>query len=977
MRRSSPYIFALVALVASTGPLAAQSLVAGSVTGAVRSQGDVALVNAAVFLTPIGRGLERSLITDRAGLVEFSFVPPGTYELRVEALGYQPVLIRPLSVPVGDGIHLEATLQPAGGVVAEVDTVAPGSEVSSHWGVPGGVQLGPDQVANHPDLRDDLTGLATLVSFVDAGLGMAGLPGSMTETFIDGVPFRPARHPALQGEGSWSPLLPRSAVAGVQALSAPGDTEWSGGGSVLSLTTRTGANLEEPWRLSLGGSTEALWSSDELDFGAPGLQSAWGTGQADMTLVQDTAHLFVSADAMRLETPYAPSLLSSDPSLPNGLDDPFREPGVQRTTRASGLARLDWWFSPIQRFSLRAAVGHLERERDGAALSHLVYGDRPTGTATDFSVVGDLTNRVAESITLEFRGGVAGSERSFEGGGEPEALLVEPGVPLGTFAGLAGEAGRVDITFSSTGHYRPLGSPNAFKAGAQMRAARHSITHAPASGGRFVFPSLGSLPDGPALGMRSVSPEATFTTAEAGLFAQYLWNPSRSFRLSIGARVDYETLPAEAASNGTLVTATGLDNADHPSSFIYPGAGAWASWDLTGGRGASVLTVGASYQTGSLDPTQLHEVFANDGEALRREGFTEEAGWPDGSLGGPLLPPVSVFGPDIRPPRSVRFHGGLVSRLNPTTSVYIGGAIRETAFLLRRRNLNLPVLPVARDDAGRPVWGELRKEGGLVAASSSDQRRFPAFDAIWALDPDGSSTYTALTAGLEHRSGPLRFLAAYTRSRTEDDWVGSASGVREASLLPPSPDTATDGLERSDFDVPDRLVASLTLDLNDRAWLTGVYRYASGLPFTPGLRRGVDANGDGSGFNDPAFVPAQSELGTLASEWPCLTEMAGRLAVRNGCRGPGRHQADARLRVRLASFGNAGLDLTVEGLNLIETGDGYRDTALLLVDPDQPLSRTPDGGRVTIPFEVNPDFGRVRIPSSPGRIIRVGIRIGG
>ncbi len=63
--------------------------------------------------------------------------------------------------------------------------------------------------------------------------------------------------------------------------------------------------------------------------------------------------------------------------------------------------------------------------------------------------------------------------------------------------------------------------------------------------------------------------------------------------------------------------------------------------------------------------------------------------------------------------------------------------------------------------------------------------------------------------------------------------------------------------------------------------------------------------------------------------------------------------------------------------NLIEREDGIRDTALLLVDPAASISTSSDGGTVTVPVTVNPDFGKLVVPMSRGRMLRIGFRIGG
>jgi hypothetical protein len=149
------------------------------------------------------------------------------------------------------------------------------------------------------------------------------------------------------------------------------------------------------------------------------------------------------------------------------------------------------------------------------------------------------------------------------------------------------------------------------------------------------------------------------------------------------------------------------------------------------------------------------------------------------------------------------------------------------------------------------------------------------------------------------------------------------------------------------------------------------------MPFTPGYRTGVDANGDGSARNDVAFVPDASALGELAGTWSCLADQVGAFAERNSCRGPTRSTLNAGVRIGLTALGSRTVSLTLEGFNLIEDQTGIVDSALLLVDPAQPIQRSADGTTVTVPVSVNPDFGKVVIPATRGRILRVGLRIGG
>jgi hypothetical protein len=289
------------------------------------------------------------------------------------------------------------------------------------------------------------------------------------------------------------------------------------------------------------------------------------------------------------------------------------------------------------------------------------------------------------------------------------------------------------------------------------------------------------------------------------------------------------------------------------------------------------------------------------------------------------------------------------------------------------------VVASAQDPNGRDVFGTLQKDGALVAAPGDDARRFAGFAEVWALDPDGWSERRAFTASIEHGRGAIDFFGAYTRSQTTDNWVGAASGSIDAGLspnVPTDPDDPDWSEGPSDFDVTHSVAAATTVDIG-AASLSARYTFRSGLPFTPRYRYGVDANGDGSLRNDVAFVPSEAELGAVLEAWPCLRDEALTFAARNSCRGPGHHNLNIGLRVTFAQAAGKSVSLVVDALNLLETSAGLLDDALLLVDPNAPLTTSADGSTVTIPFMVNQDFGQTLYPNTRGRMLRIGMRIGG
>ena len=161
-----------------------------------------------------------------------------------------------------------------------------------------------------------------------------------------------------------------------------------------------------------------------------------------------------------------------------------------------------------------------------------------------------------------------------------------------------------------------------------------------------------------------------------------------------------------------------------------------------------------------------------------------------------------------------------------------------------------------------------------------------------------------------------------------------------------------------------------------RLRLAGLLRYQSGLPFTPGFRDGVDANGDGSWSNDPAFVSdTVSGAADVLSQWSCVQQQVGKFAARNSCRGPAMMSVDARAVLHLFTVGGAPADLVVDGINLVATNRGVVDRALYLVDPTQSLTTNAATGVVTVPLVANPNFGKLLAKRVPAVMVRAGLRV--
>jgi hypothetical protein len=138
----------------------------------------------------------------------------------------------------------------------------------------------------------------------------------------------------------------------------------------------------------------------------------------------------------------------------------------------------------------------------------------------------------------------------------------------------------------------------------------------------------------------------------------------------------------------------------------------------------------------------------------------------------------------------------------------------------------------------------------------------------------------------------------------------------------------------------------------------------------------VDANADGSGRNDPAFVDASVPgLSQVLGQNACLKSQVGHFADRNSCREALNHALDLSVSLGLPVHSLGGrLELMVDVLNVVATATGVVDRAVVLVDPTATVT-TDALGNVTLPLIANPRFGKLLSRRTEPRIVRFGLRV--
>lgn len=984
----------LVLCAAAPSPAFSQSLTSGGLTVAVADSLGRPLSDARVAVRERTAGMERAVATRAAGRARVDGLPVGEYDVLVERVGYRPARVLAVAVRPAAAVELAVTLRAAGASVTAVDTLAAPAALLRAGAAGVGGWVAGDDLRSLPGSATLLDAVSRFSTSADEALEVEGLPAHLGAVYVDGQAVSAARSPAPGTGALRAAALPLGALSAAELLTHPLDVELAGtAGAVLSAHSATGAR-------ELRAGAYGSWAS-----GAPGLAAAGdafdelrGGALLSGSLVPDTVTFVVGVETRRDRLPLS-SLWAADSVVARIADiarsahtvslRDERDGQPLRSEAVSAFGRLDWQLSDAHRLAARAhfaelpSVGRDERyEAQGGT------GGQYAGQEISVGVL--LASRLSERVRQEGRVGYDRGEVELSAGalqladGDGAADLPPTSIGVGGMAlAIGGERARLlresslriteTLFFDADPHQLKLGLA------ADFSSYEHSL--AGPGAGEFLFSGLQGFASG--LGVFAVAAEpaggVSFEVPRFSAFAQDRWTAAPGLTLTLGTRYDVEKLPLDQViPNLPWAEHTGLNNAAFPGVSHQFGVLGGATWDV-GARGRWLVRAAGGLHAGQVDPALLAEALGRDMGVEVRRGAGALGRWPalDGDDVATTAPTITLLAPATAPPRTARATLSLGRALGAGALLTVSGTYRRTDRLARRSDLNLLATPAGADQHGRPIFGNLAERGGLLAVSDGSNRRFTDFDQVWAVDGDGWSTYRGVTLALEARpSATLALGASYTASETRDNLPGFREGAN--GVLPdPFPGAATDWREgRSDLDVPHRVVATARWAPlpSGRVRLAALYRFRSGYPFTPGFQYGVDANGDGSWRNDPAFVDAGLPgVAEALGRWGCLGQAAGAFVTRNACRTPGLHALDLRLELDLFRAAGYRAALSVDGANLLASEAARVDPALYLVrgalpDPDDPTLTRVD-------LVANPDFGQPVVGFARGRALRIGFRV--
>ncbi len=964
VRRAIPLGLILAASVALplSRPLAAQSTVHGAMNGHVADAAGRPVHQAEVRIIERASEATRHFTTGRDGDFRFALLTPGTYDIHIEALGYRPMRYVGVNVEAGATPNVRIILRSEAPPVTRVDTMQAAGvrpePLAWLW------ERGLMELSGGRRLATDATALSPVA---DAN-GVEGLPWRYADLMVDGSRLTAFATPGDAGSVTSALALPSRALTAVTVGGVGYDVEASGTGVGLNARSLRGGGVNALRGAVFGGTT---------DLGGAFILSG--------PIQRDTAHAIIGMDYQRSESA-RPAWFAEDDAAGAEIAtaardvwgtslDPYLLETARLEERASGFGRLDWQLGDRYAISLRAAGSRLVvADPPLLASTTAAIGSRYEATAAQLSA--DLLARINARVNGEVR----------ISGDVGEVSAERPGLARTSFAGRGLTIGghrlepfrdQVASPHVTALLHWDLGA-HRLKLGTTYANMRQESQGAAGTSGAFSFGDGDDfeLAAGAWRGLNGNATSGNFGSSDLSFFAQDAWTVTDGFAVSVGLRLDRQKLGvADIERNAAWEAVSGLDNSDVRASRTRMAPRLGFRWQL-GDRRQWTLEGGAGIYNGLPDRRDLGEALALDEGIEVRSAVGNLGGWPASpdAITAPVRGrTIAMLGPGYEGPRTRRFSFALLRELGDWTA-YVRGGYRQTDYLSRRRDLNLPVAPSSFDQHGRPLYGALQQVGTLIVAQPGTNRRFGDFDAVTAIEVTGYSEYMSATAGIERvvEEG-ISLGLHYTYSRARDNL---ASGMEVLAPLPAGANGTEWADDVADTDVPHRVIAAAEWRaLGGGVRIGMAFRLASAAPFTPGFRDGVDANGDGVAGNDPAFVDgAAPGMDALIAENSCLASFTGAFAGRNSCRGDLRYGLDLRAAFRLISLAGGPMDLVLDAMDVAASQYGPVDRALYLVDRTGTVSTA--GGLTTVPLAVNPNFGALLAERSPGPLFRVGLRIG-
>lgn len=601
-----------LSLVVSTPRAWAQAQAStGQISGNVRDAQGAAIPNATVKASNTGTGLTQTTTSNEDGLYRFVLLPPGTYNVTVEASNFAKTEIKGVTVAVGQIADTDITLG-VSAVQESVDISASTLQTTVSQADALFNQKAIDNLPINGRRFQDFVSLTPSVIVDNATRGQISLSGQRginSNIQIDGADYNQPFFGGIRGgeRSNNGYTIPQESIQEFQVVAAGYSAEFGRStGGVVNAITKSGTNdlhgsafyLHRPEQLSRTNELLAAIArarSREIP-GAP-TQQQWGASLGG-PLKKDKMFFFGSYEQQRIRQDRNVvftllSLLQNDATAFGALSTPARnlfnfyrglEVPYQETNDAvTFLGRFDYQFNNGGRFNVRYNYSQNEGQNANAtggapdptttrALSN--NGNEKNNTNT---VVGQLNTFFKPNLSNELRVQYAREERP------REANSTDPNVnsAIGSF-GVRNflPTTQYDWRFQLTENLTWIVGNHTTKFGAEIN---HVYVDQVFGFNQFGTYGLGGVNTANAAGVASVleilsggvnnrpfdapanqatllqqigNLSAAFASNEFALFGQDAWRIRPNFTLNFGLRWEGQFNPQPESNNEVLVNVT-------------------------------------------------------------------------------------------------------------------------------------------------------------------------------------------------------------------------------------------------------------------------------------------------------------------------------------------------------------------------------------------------------------------------------------
>jgi hypothetical protein len=855
-------------------------------------------------------GFSRSAVTDASGFYRIDLLPPGSYDVRADMVGFNSEIMRGVPVTLGSSVRADFGLDMA--AVAEEIVVTAESPVVEVSNPNVGAAVSSEAIANLPlqgrDFTDFVlltpgTGLSEVGPVEGARNGINIGARAIQNSFnIDGSTAQSTFFGEERG-GTRPPFtFSQAAIKEMQVLKSPYNLQYSATGGVINAITKSGTN-------DFHGEVFGYYTDDSLTdedaFGrkADSEQKQYGFALGG-PITRDKLHFFTSLDTQDYLTPHFtefedfPAGREAEFEAITGLDYDLETSHYPTTNDALViLLKLDWQLGDDHLFTARYNYSDQEGENLTSSYSNTGLSNNGLEQNSFDSLVFTLNSVLSDNIFNEAFLQYAMEER-------PRAPNNDV-LPETQIYGYRANFGHTQFHPSSLDEERwqlvdnltVYSGNHTIKGGINFDLVSFNNYFPRYESGVYQFYNWDDFFDGVERSFtQSFSDYGNMVDFDTPYYALYLqddWRPNPSLTVTYGLRYDYQDNDQPEETN-PLWPDTGQIPNDSDNWSVRAGF----AWDIQG-DGRSVLRGGFG-RFYDFTPTILTSTarLSNGVRTVRIDAFCRYDDcptYPDiwASQGGLEAAVGDIFfmDPNFENAETDRISLGYERQLGRSFSVGVDLIYYETDQVQSKQDQNLLATGESTPD-GRPIY-----EDGVV---------YSDFDQIVMYNSLGWAEYTAVVLKARKRfSDNWFFDASYTWAEAKDTDSNERSTSTSSDYMEDQYDF-DNNFGPSNYDVEHKVVASLSYQLPYNFLVSAIGFYRSGYPYSALDDR--DNNGDGY-YNDRALV--ETSPGVYV-HYP-----------RNGERQPSRTNLDLRLSWTARLGGRLELEIIGEVFNLTEDASRY------------------------------------------------------